>query len=254
MAVMSRVRVLNGRFDPIGLGEAVDVIDAMIRSGTRGYVATVNVAVLMMMRLDTRLQRFVDQAALVVADGQPIVSVSRWLSSAPLPERVAGIDLLEALLARAARERYGVYLLGAPASVVAEAARRLSARWPGLEVRGSVDGYFSEAEAGERARAVARSGAKILIVGMGVPRQEYFIESQWNELGAAVAIGVGGSLDVLSGARMRAPKLLQRFHLEWLFRLLQEPRRLWRRYLVTNSQFVCLVLQELLFRGGTADP
>jgi N-acetylglucosaminyldiphosphoundecaprenol N-acetyl-beta-D-mannosaminyltransferase len=254
MAVMSRVRVLNGRFDPIGLGEAVDVIDAMIRSGTRGYVATVNVAVLMMMRVDTRLQRFVDHAALVVADGQPIVSVSRWLSPAPLPERVAGIDLLEALLARAARERYGVYLLGAPAGVVAEAARRLSARWPGLEVCGSADGYFSEAEAGERARAVARSGAKILIVGMGVPRQEYFIESQWNELGAAVAIGVGGSLDVLSGARMRAPELLQRFHLEWLFRLLQEPRRLWRRYLVTNSQFVCRVLHELLFRRGAVDP
>jgi N-acetylglucosaminyldiphosphoundecaprenol N-acetyl-beta-D-mannosaminyltransferase len=252
MAVKSRVRVLNGRFDPIRLDEAVDAIDALIRSGARGHVATVNVAILMMMRVDARLQRFVDGAALVVADGYPIVSASRWISPEPVPERVAGIDLLEAMLEHAQRDQFGVYLLGARAHVVEEAARRLSARWPGLKVCGAADGYFSESEASERAKAIARSGAQILIVGMGVPRQEYFIEKHWDELGVNVAIGVGGSLDVLGGARVRAPKLLQRFHLEWLFRLVQEPRRLWRRYLVTNSQFVYLLLKEL-FRAGAGD-
>jgi N-acetylglucosaminyldiphosphoundecaprenol N-acetyl-beta-D-mannosaminyltransferase len=249
---MARVRVLNGHFDPIALGDAVEAMAEMIRTGARGHVATVNVAILMMMRVDPRLQRFVDRSALVVADGHPIVSASRWISSEPLPERVAGIDLLEALLARAEREHFSVYLLGARAAVIESAARRLEARWPGLKICGVADGYFAESEAGERARAVGRSGAQILIVGMGVPRQEHFIEQHWDELGVNVAIGVGGSLDVLGGARYRAPRVLQRLHLEWLFRLAQEPRRLWRRYLVTNSQFVYLLLREM-FGGRVGD-
>jgi N-acetylglucosaminyldiphosphoundecaprenol N-acetyl-beta-D-mannosaminyltransferase len=242
---MPRVRILNGAFDPIVIAEAVDAIAAMIRSGARGWVATVNVAVLMMMRSDQRLQRFVDRAALVVADGQPIVFASRWRAPS-LPARVAGIDLLEALLTRAQSERFGVYLLGARPGVVDAAARRIGDRWPDLRVCGTADGYFSAEEAAERARAVAHSEAQILVVGMGVPRQEYFLETHWPELGASIAIGVGGALEVLAGVQPRAPKVLQRLGLEWLFRLAHEPRRLWRRYLVTNSQFVFLLLRELL--------
>jgi len=242
---MGRVRVLNGNFDRVGIVEAVDAVVAMIRTGRRGYVATVNVAVLMMMRSDPRLQAFVDRAALVVADGQPLVFASRW-SSSSLPGRVAGVDLLEALLTRAEKERLRVYLLGARSEVISAAAARIRERWPALTLCGAADGYFSPAEAAERAREVARSEAHILLVGMGVPRQEYFLETQWDELGAAVAIGVGGALDVLAGVRPRAPKVIQTLGLEWLFRLAQEPRRLWRRYLVTNSQFVYLLLKEVL--------
>jgi N-acetylglucosaminyldiphosphoundecaprenol N-acetyl-beta-D-mannosaminyltransferase len=242
---VARVRILNGAFDPIVIAEAVDAVGAMIRSGARGWVATVNVAVLMMMRSDQRLQTFVDRAALVVADGQPIVFASRW-GAPSLPARVAGIDLLEALLTRAQSEQFGVYLLGAEPGVVEAVARRIGERWPDLRVCGTADGYFSTEEAAERARAVARSEAQILVVGMGVPRQEYFLEAHWHELGANVAIGVGGALEVLAGVRPRAPKTLQRLGLEWLFRLAHEPRRLWRRYLVTNSQFVFLLLRELL--------
>jgi N-acetylglucosaminyldiphosphoundecaprenol N-acetyl-beta-D-mannosaminyltransferase len=242
---VARVRVLNGQFDPLTLPDAVDAIAAMIRSRARGWVATVNVAILMMMRADPRLQAFVDRAALVVADGQPIVLASRWIARA-LPERVAGIDLVEALLARAAREGFGVYLLGARPAALAAAARRVRERWPALRLSGIADGYFAPEAAAERARAVARSGAELLFVGMGAPRQEYFLETYWDELGATAAIGVGGSLDVLAGLRARAPRPLQRVGLEWLFRLGQEPRRLWKRYLVTNSQFSYLLLKELL--------
>ena len=242
---MTPVRILNGHFHALTIIEAVDTIAAQIRGGMRGYVATVNVAILMMMRSDPRLQRFVDRATLVLADGQPLVFASRWIST-PLPERVAGIDLLEALLARAERERFRVYLLGAHPAVVSTAARRIQARWPGLMLCGVGDGYFSAEDAADRARAVARSGADILVVGMGVPRQEYFLETHWEMLGARVAIGVGGSFDVLAGVRLRAPTAFRTLGLEWLFRLVQEPRRLWKRYLVTNSKFLCLVLQELL--------
>jgi N-acetylglucosaminyldiphosphoundecaprenol N-acetyl-beta-D-mannosaminyltransferase len=241
---VARVPILNGHFDPITLDDAVEAIVAMIRAGARGWVATVNVAILMMMRSDPHLQRFVDRAALVVADGQPLVVTSRWLSSA-LPERVAGIDLVEALLASAARERLRVYLLGARPAVLAAAVRRVAERWPNLVLCGHADGYFAAAEAEERARAIARTGAQLLIVGMGVPRQERFIETQWETLGVNVAVGVGGSLDVLAETRARAPKTLQTLGLEWLFRFSQEPRRLWKRYLTTNAQFIFLVANEL---------
>ncbi len=242
---MTRRGLLNGQFDPLTLTEVVDWAAAWTRNGRRGYLCTVNVAILMMMRRDPRLQRIVDRAALVVADGQPIVWVSR-LGDRPLPERVAGIDLIDALAARAAREGFGVYLLGARRPVVEGAARRLAAAHPGLSIRGVADGYFGAGEALERARTVRRSGAQILLIGMGVPRQEFFLDEQWAELGVNLAIGVGGSFEVLAGTRRRAPRCCQRTGLEWLWRLVQEPRRLGSRYLVTNSQFARHVLGALL--------
>lgn len=244
---MARVRVLNGNFDAVTLDEAVSALVNAIRTGSRASVATVNVAMLMMMRSDARLQRVVDRATLVVADGQPIVWASRWLS-VPLPERVAGIDLVQALLAVAEREQFSVYFLGARPLVVNAAADRMRQRWPQLRMSGVADGYFGPEEAPRRVRAVADSQTNILVVGMGVPRQEYFLEEHWNELGVEVAIGVGGSFDVLAGTRRRAPRMLQRLGLEWLFRLIQEPRRLWKRYLMTNAQFVYLLLKAL-WRG-----
>jgi N-acetylglucosaminyldiphosphoundecaprenol N-acetyl-beta-D-mannosaminyltransferase len=253
-ALMPRIRVLNGAFDAITLPDAVEWAAATIRSGARGYICTVNVAILMMMRSDPRLQAFVDRAGLVVADGQPLVWASRALGT-PLPARVAGIDLADALAARAQKDGFGVYLLGAQRDVIPAAARRLTERWPGLRLCGIADEEFSADLGRERARAIARSGANILLVGMGVPRQEYFIEDHWDELGVSVAVGVGGTFYVMAGVRRRAPAIVQRLGLEWLFRLGQEPRRLWRRYAVTNPRFVYLMLREfaarlVCFRSG----
>jgi N-acetylglucosaminyldiphosphoundecaprenol N-acetyl-beta-D-mannosaminyltransferase len=227
------------------LDEAVNAVARAIREGERGYLCTVNVAILMMMRGDPRLQRYVDRARWVVADGQPLIWAAR-LGADPLPERVAGVDLIEVLCERAQADGFGVYLLGADAATVEATARALRAKFPRLDLRGYADGYFGAAQASERARAVAESGAKLLLVAMGVPRQEHFIEEQWENLGASVAIGVGGSFDVIAGLRKRAPALLQRTGFEWAFRLVQEPRRLFMRYLVTNSQFVGLVSRDLV--------
>ena len=243
--VVTRVRVLNGYFDGLALGEVVDWVSASIEAGRQGYIATVNVAILMMMRQDPRLRRIVEHASLVVADGWPIVWASR-LGHHRLPERVAGVDLIGALASEAARKGFGIYLLGARRPVVEAAARRLAAEHSGLTVSGVADGYFEDADAVERARAVRRSGAQILLVGMGVPRQEYFLEGQWAELGVNVAIGVGGSFEVLAGIRRRAPRWCQEVGLEWLWRLLQEPRRLGRRYLDTNVQFIGQLLREIV--------
>lgn len=201
----SQIPLLNGAFDPLTLDQTVERIGQRIRDGERGYLCTVNVAILMMMRDDPRLQRFVDNAALVVADGEPLIWSSRLLSR-PLPERVAGVELVERLCELAAREGFGLYLLGAKRDVVDELAARFRRQYPGLLLSGVADGYFSAAESAARADAVAQSGARILVVGMGVPRQEHFIEEHWDRLGVTFAVGVGGSFDVLAGLRSRAPE------------------------------------------------
>ncbi|MCA9530665.1 MAG: WecB/TagA/CpsF family glycosyltransferase [Myxococcales bacterium] len=249
LAALRRVKILNGEFDVLTLDETVDEVEAMITRGERGWLCTVNVAILMAMRDDPDLARFVEKARLVVADGQPLVWASRS-ADAPLPERVTGVDLIEHLCARAAARGLGVYLLGATREVVEKTAQRLRERYPGLDIRGVADGYFGPDEAAARADAVRESGAEILIVAMGVPRQERFIEAQWERLGASFAIGVGGSFDVISGLRARAPVVLQRLSLEWAFRMAQEPRRLAGRYFTTNTRFIYLAGRDAVARDG----
>jgi len=244
---MQRVRLINGQFDALTLPQTVDAVFRLLDAGQRGWLCTVNVAILMMMRADARLQQFVDRAALVVADGQPLIWCAPWFGR-PLPERVTGVDLVDALCERAAREGRRVYLLGATDDVVTRVAQRLRARNANLHVQWA-DGYFTKEQAGSRAENVRASGADILMVGMCVPRQEQFIEEQWHRLGAGVVIGVGGSFDVLAGLRARAPVWIQKIGMEWFFRLVQEPRRLFKRYLVTNSLFLWLVFCALLKKG-----
>lgn len=244
MDAVTRIPILNGCFDPLTLSQTADRMLDMARTGTRGYVCTVNVAILMTMRSDCWLQGFVDRAALVVADGQPLIWVSSWLASR-LPQRVTGIDLVEAVCDRAQKAGTGLYFLGARREVIDAAVAQLRSRYPDLKISGVDDGYFSNEEAPSRAEAIRQSGAEILVVGMGVPRQEHFLEEHLEETGVNVAIGVGGSFDVLAKLRTRAPLWVQKLGFEWLFRLAQEPGRLWYRYLSTNLQFLKLIGGEL---------
>jgi N-acetylglucosaminyldiphosphoundecaprenol N-acetyl-beta-D-mannosaminyltransferase len=245
---MTRLRLLNGRFDALTTEETLDRAAELVRTGERGHLCTVNVAMLMMMRSDARLQSFVDAAAISVADGQPLVWYSR-LKKNRLPERVTGVDLVERLCADSVRHGWGVYFLGARDAVVRETARRMTERHPGLTVSGLADGYFGPEEASKRALRIRESGARILIVGMGVPRQENFLQDHWEQLGVNLAVPVGGSFEVLAGRKKRAPAMIQRIGLEWMFRLCQEPGRLWKRYLTTNTRFLFLVIGEILTSG-----
>lgn len=241
-----RVSIFNASFDPLTRDETVQAIVGAIDAGRRGWLCTVNVSTLMTMREDPWLQGFVDRAALVVADGQPLVWCAR-LFGGRLPERVTGIDLIDALCARAAAEGRGIYCLGASRTLLESTLARLRARHPGLRIDGA-DGYFDGDSAAARAEQVRASGAQVLFVGMGCPRQEAFIDAHWERLGVGMAIGVGGSFDVLGGARYRAHRWIGQLGFEWLVRLVQEPRRLARRYLVTNTGFCLLVGKVLLAR------
>ena len=239
-----RTRILNSQFDILTLEQTTDAIFQRIAQKKRGWLCTVNVAILMMMRANPQLQNFIDRAALIVADGQPLIWCSPWLDK-KLPERVTGIDLIDAICARAERENQTIFMLGASDAIIRRSAEKIQEKHPGLKLE-VADGYFNSEQARQRAAVIKASGASILLVGMGVPRQEQFIDAQWDNLGVTIAIPVGGSFDVIAGLRTRAPLWVQRIGMEWSWRLVQDPKRLFKRYLVTNGQFIFYIARALL--------
>ncbi|MDJ0732752.1 MAG: WecB/TagA/CpsF family glycosyltransferase [Nostocaceae cyanobacterium] len=246
---MNKVQILNCSYDPLTFEQTLDWVIKWIKTGQKGYIATVNVAISMMMRSNQSLQQFVEKASLVVADGKPIIWASKLLYPS-LPERVTGVDLVDGLAAIAQKEGFRVFLLGSEAEVIEQVAKTLQQKYPQLNLCGFHHGYFSSAQASELVKTIKENKSQILIVGMGVPRQENFIKENWSELGVNLAIGVGGSFQVIAGKKKRAPLWMQQVGMEWLYRLLQEPGRLWKRYLITNSQFIYYLTLEILKKIG----
>lgn len=218
--------------------------DWLANSETSGYITTVNVAILMMMRSDKTLTKFIENSALVVADGLPLIWLSKLLGR-PLPERVAGIDLMQDMVRNAAETGKSVYLMGAKPGTVKKVAERFKTENPDLILAGVDDGYYTKEQEAERVKNIRDSGADLLVVAMGVPRQENFLNDNWDDLGVKLAIPVGGSFDVIAGETKRAPVWMQKTGMEWFYRMCQEPRRLFKRYLVTNTQFIGLGLMSI---------
>ena len=218
--------------------------DWLANSETSGYITTVNVAILMMMRSDKTLTKFIENSALVVADGLPLIWLSKLLGR-PLPERVAGIDLMQDMVRNAAETGKSVYLMGAKPGTVKKVAERFKIENPALILAGVDDGYYTKEQEAERVKNIRESGADLLVVAMGVPRQENFLNDNWDDLGVKLAIPVGGSFDVIAGETKRAPVWMQKTGMEWFYRMCQEPRRLFKRYLVTNTQFIGLGLMSI---------
>jgi N-acetylglucosaminyldiphosphoundecaprenol N-acetyl-beta-D-mannosaminyltransferase len=243
--VKARTDILGCSIDRLDLADTVSEVERVIASRRFTQHMAINAAKLVAMHDDPKLCRIVDACGLVNADGQSVVWASRLLGD-PLPERVAGIDLMEALLALAEQRGYRVYFLGARADVLARAVERLREKHPRLEIAGARDGYYAEEESPHVAAEIRASRADILFVAMSSPRKEYFLGEYGQDLGVPFVMGVGGSVDVAAGVTRRAPAIWQRLGLEWLFRLLQEPRRMFRRYAVTNSRFLFLVGRALL--------
>ncbi len=234
-------------FDALTMTQAMDRCRAAIQGGEYLSVGVVNAAKVMTMRRDSQLREAVTGCEMVLADGQSVVWASRMLR-APLPERVAGIDLFLELLAEAARKAYRVYFLGARRDVLARMLEEIHRRFPGLQVVGARDGYFGPGEEPAVAEEIRMSEADLLFVGMSSPKKELFLDRWGKTTRARVVHGVGGSFDVLAGLTSRAPLWWQRRGLEWLYRALQEPLRLGPRYLKTNFSFIALVAREALRR------
>jgi N-acetylglucosaminyldiphosphoundecaprenol N-acetyl-beta-D-mannosaminyltransferase len=236
--------VLGCRIDALTMDETVERCAESIEHGGWVQHVCVNAAKLVRMRQDERLARIVADCGLVSADGQSVVWASRVLRR-PLPERVAGIDLMHRLLALAAERGYRVYVLGARQDVLELAASRLREQYPELRLVGYRNGYFRDDENERVASEIRAAAPHILLVAISSPRKEQWLAEHGPSLGVPFAMGVGGAVDVVAGITARAPQWMQRAGLEWFFRFAQEPRRLAMRYLVTNTTFIWLVLREL---------
>lgn len=229
--------------EPLTMDGTVARCRAMIEAGIPVHHVSLNASKTVLMQDCPRLFAIVRDAGLVSADGQSVVWAARALG-VRLPERVAGIDLMGRLLALAEVEGWPVFFLGAAQPVLSTFEQVVRTRLPRLRIAGSHHGYFDDD--GRVAEAIARSGARLLFVAMPSPRKEYFLADRMSSLGPVFAMGVGGSFDVWAGLIRRAPRWVQRAGLEWLYRLLQEPGRMWRRYLVGNLRFAGLVVRAAL--------
>jgi N-acetylglucosaminyldiphosphoundecaprenol N-acetyl-beta-D-mannosaminyltransferase len=236
------VEVLGIRALAWTMDETYDYIVERVRDGEFTSNTQVNVSKLVDARADPELRAAIESCTMVSIDGAGLVWGARLLGC-PVPERVAGIDLFARLVAFAADEGVPVYFLGAREEVVCRTASNFQARHPALKVAGFHDGYFRGRE-GEIVTRIRESGARMVFVGMTSPLQEFFMTTWGPQLGISYVMGVGGSFDVISGMKKRAPLFVQKVGLEWLFRLVQEPGRLGRRYLVSNTVFAALLVRE----------
>jgi len=232
------IEILGCRLDVVDAGEATERVMALARGESGAQIVTLGTEMVVLAQRDDRFRAIVNGCALSLCDTVGLLAVARRRGAA-LGGRVTGVELVERLCERAARERLPVYFLGGAEGVAADAAAILETRFPGLLVGGTRNGYFREDETAEVVDAIRGSGAKLLFAGLGSPRQEFWLARHLRATQCGAGVGVGGSLDVLGGRVTRAPRLLRRLGLEWLYRLVKEPHR-WRRQLAL-PYFVWLV-------------
>ena len=242
-----RARLLGVEIDRLTMDETLERCREVIDSGGFAQHVAINAAKTVAAREDAALRQVISDCELVTADGQSVVWASHVLGD-PLPERVAGIDLMNNLLALAEQRQYRVFILGARPEVLESAVKVLRERHPGIDIVGYRDGYFSDDQGAEVADEIRRARAQILFVAMSSPRKEYWLSRHGRRVNVPFIMGVGGSIDVIAGVTRRAPRSLQRLGLEWCYRLAQEPRRLIKRYWYTNTRFLGLTAQAAVLR------
>lgn len=233
-----RVNILGVDVDAVTMAEAVDVVRRAMDTRAGVMVATANAEMLMRATHDEELCRILNASALVVPDGAGTVWAARHLGHA-MPERVAGYDLAQELLRRAPAEGRRVYFFGAAPGVAEKAKAKAEQLYPGIEIVGVRNGFFSPADNAAIIAEIRAARPDLLLVALGVPKQEKWIAAHLAELDVPVAIGVGGTLDVMAGVMKRAPHWMQKAKLEWLFRGLMQPKRAGR--LLALPKFVLKV-------------
>ncbi|AIW16172.1 WecB/TagA/CpsF family glycosyltransferase [Vibrio tubiashii] len=243
---MQRILVMDSPMDSGTMTETVDLIKSRISDKQFTQHVVVNVAKIVNMRKDRALSESVTECDIINIDGMGVVWGARFLGH-QVPERVAGVDLFHSLNAMAEEESFPVFYLGAEEHIVQETAVRMQKNHPNLTIAGTHHGYFWDDEESV-VQLIKQSGARLLFVAITSPKKENFINKWRDQLGVDFVMGVGGTFDVVAGKVNRAPSWMQNFGLEWLYRVIQEPRRMWKRYLVTNSKFAWLLLKEKLKR------
>jgi N-acetylglucosaminyldiphosphoundecaprenol N-acetyl-beta-D-mannosaminyltransferase len=255
---MESVTIAGVRVEALAFDDVVEALVAhAVRRGSPGYVVTPNAHHVVLLQHDALLREIYENALLVVPDGVPLLWAAKLLGTR-LPGRVNGTDLFETLCARAAQEGLRVFLLGGREGAAAAAAARLSARHPSLDICGvhcpPMNFESNPTDCADIAAAIAGARPDLLFVGLGAPKQEYWMYRNCRQLGVPVSLGIGVSFELVGGIVPRAPRWMQRSGLEWLYRLGAEPGRLWKRYLVGNAHFCLLVARQWIARGSRTSP
>jgi N-acetylglucosaminyldiphosphoundecaprenol N-acetyl-beta-D-mannosaminyltransferase len=239
-----RIELLYAKIDNLSMQETLFLVDAKIKAKESLHHSVVNAGKIVAMHSDVQLRESVNSADLINADGQAVIWASKLLGK-PLKERVAGIDLMENLVELAHQKNYKIYCLGAKEEVVSKVVSHYKEKYSPKIIAGYRNGYFTKEEEPKIAKEIAESGANILFVAITSPKKENFLYENRETLKVVNFImGVGGSFDVVSGLVKRAPPWMQRSGLEWFYRLIQEPKRMRKRYLIGNSKFIFLILKE----------
>ncbi|MDX2129348.1 MAG: WecB/TagA/CpsF family glycosyltransferase [Chloroherpetonaceae bacterium] len=233
--------------DNLTMSETIELIDEAIKINKSIQHVVVNAAKVVEINKNPSLKKIVDECDIVNIDGQAVVWASRFLGF-PVKERVAGIDLMEKLIEMASEKNYGVYFLGAKQEILEKVVDVYKAKYKNIKISGLRNGYFKEDEELDIAKEIAKSQTKILLVAISSPKKEFFLNKYKSVMGVPFVMGVGGSFDVVAGYVKRAPLWMQNFGLEWLFRFLQEPKRMWKRYIIGNSEFIWIVIKEKVFQ------
>ena len=240
---MKRIQLLDCPVDAMDRNATILLIENAIETGSQIHHVVVNAAKLVNMRKDRQLRESVINCDIINADGQSLVWAAKFLGT-PLPERVAGIDLMASLVELAHRKKYKIFLLGAKEEVVRATVGIYEKQYGKEIIAGYRNGYYRKEDEAEIAAQIAASGAQMLFVAITSPKKEIFLNKYKDLIRVPFIMGVGGSFDVISGKTKRAPLWMQKSGLEWFYRVSREPGRLWKRYLMTNSAFVYLIVKE----------
>lgn len=237
-----RLEILGVGIDPIDSNEALQRIGQFIASGTPHQVVTANAEIIYQASKNEKMKKVVNNAQMVTADGSGVVWASRQLGQ-PLAQRVTGIDLVNNICQQSAIDKWKIYILGSAPGVAATAANNIRDKYPGCNIVGTHHGYFKAQEEKQIIAELEQLKPDVLFVALGAPKQEYWIAEHMQQLNIPVAMGIGGSMDVLSGNVKRAPKWMQKMSLEWLYRLILEPTRYKR--MLALPKFVFAVKKQV---------
>jgi N-acetylglucosaminyldiphosphoundecaprenol N-acetyl-beta-D-mannosaminyltransferase len=252
-----RIRLLGVEIDDVDMNGAVSMIEAEVAARSGGYAVTPNVDHLVKLQKDAEFKKIYDGAACVFADGMPLLWAGKFLGT-PFRAKISGSDLFPELCRVAAEKGYRLFFMGGRPGAADKAARVLIEKYPGLIVAGTYCppmGFEKEpAENAKIVQMIRDARTDILFVGLGAPKQEKWVYDHRVEYGAGVSIGIGVTFEFVAEMVKRAPVWMQNAGLEWLWRLIMEPRRLWKRYLVDDSQFFGLLLREKFKRSSAKRP
>lgn len=238
-----RIVILNTIIDVLNITETINLVEKYIQTKTPLHLMGVNADKINEVNSNALMKKIVNSCGIINADGASVVLASKFLKK-QLPERVAGVDLMQDLVKLSSGKGYSIYLLGAKQEVVEKTRDVLSSKYPNLKIKGIHNGYFKEDYWPVISKELKTLKPDFVFVGITSPIKEYLIEYLQNDGNDCVFMGVGGSFDVISGNIPRAPKWMQKMNLEWLFRVMQEPRRLFKRYFVGNGKFIWEVIKE----------